>query len=298
MRSVIWTPDPDSGGDVLTFRDDRGPWVLVDIDGHTSSGVAPSGVSAPRQMGATPQGVSVPVKVVTLTVGLVADSQAELGEMRRVLEHSMADEPPRFGDAPRLGSLRYIGADESNFDIDGLPQGGPQVVSLDPTGTMQVFDVSIWCPEATWKATGDVLYPLLQATSGGMEFPVEHPFEMPSFNASDVLTNPGHVSAPVLVRLYGEATNPRLVNNRTGEVIQIIGSLAVDEYVEIETAFGRKSVTFVDGFGVRTNALAMLDLTVSTFWALLPGPQGVSFEADTNVSGRAELEFRPRYLGV
>lgn len=299
MRTVTWTPDPDQVADPVVFRSDRGPWVLVDIDGHLENLATPSGVGAPRQMGVSASGVTVSPRVVTLTVGLIAETPEELVAMRRSLAHAMTDEPSIYGQAPRLGSLRYADADSGQFDIDGLPLGGLKLVSRDPTQTMEVYDADIWCPDPRWKAPADVQWDFTQTDPGGFTLPFELPFEIDAGVVSSVVVNDGTVSTPVIIRLHGEATNPRATLASTGEVLQIIGHIEADEYVEINTGFGTKSVVLVnETTGVETEALAMLDMSVSSFWSLRPGPQEVLYEADVQVDGFAIMFFRPRFMAV
>lgn len=299
MRTVTWTPDPDTAAEAIVFRDDRGPWVLVDVQGIEGNQAAPTGVGAPRQMGQTVAGVAVSPREIVLTLGLVAETKADLVEMRRSLEWTMTDEPPVFGQPPRLGSLRFADVDEGQFDIDGLPRGGLQFVSRDPTGTMEVYDVTVWCPDPRFKAPADVQYDFSQTDPGGLEFPITLPLEIDAGTVEAVVVNQGTVSTPIVVRLYGESTNPRVVQTSTGEVLQFQGDVGPDEYVEIDTGFGTKRVEVVTiSTGERVDALERLDMTVSSFWSLRPGPQSVRYEADANVDGYAVLYFRPRFMGV
>jgi hypothetical protein len=49
--------------------------------------------------------------------------------------------------------------------------------------------------------------------------------------------------------------------------------------------------------GARTAVMDRINLAKPDFWALRPGLNVVTFEADVNVSGRAELYWRQRQSG-
>lgn len=298
MRKATWTPDPEQNAETLIFGP-RPPYAFVDIGGHLDSEATPSGVGAPRQMGETFQGVTVGPRVITLTIGLVGESPSELVALRRQVAHAFTDEPALYAETPKLGTLRFEDDGADVLEIDAAPRGGLKLVSRDATREMEVYDVELYCPDPRWRSPGDLTYSFEEiASGGGLELPFELPFEMPSTNSALLILNPGSVSTPVIVRVYGEVTNPRVINGLTNEVLALQGTIESGQYVEIDTSFGHKGATLVEADGTRSNALPMLDLTVSVFWSLRPGLQAVLFESDSNVDGFVDLFYRPRYMAV
>jgi hypothetical protein len=167
-----------------------------------------------------------------------------------------------------------------------------------PTGAKSIapFDIEWLAPEPYWRAVADIQ--VLFTGAGGFGFAVTFPLEMTSNNVQVEIANDGDVDAPVTARLYGDATTTRIRNLTTGEELEITGHIAAGEYVEVSTAFGDKRVELVViGTGVRTPAMDRINLAKPDFWSLRPGLNLVTFEADVNVSGRAELYWRQRQSG-
>ena len=126
---------------------------------------------------------------------------------------------------------------------------------------------------------------MLFTGTGGFAFAVEFPLEMTSNNVEVEIANLGDVDAPITARLYGDVTTARIRNLTTGEVLEITGNIAATEYVEVSTAFGDKRVEqVVIATGVRTSVMDRINLAKPDFWALRPGLNVVTFEADVNVS--------------
>lgn len=92
---------------------------------------------------------------------------------------------------------------------------------------------------------------------------------------NSIATNIGHVDAPVLIRIIGACTNPRIENLTTTEYMQFNNLVMLaDDVLEINTAFGEKSV--------RQNGVNMfykLDFS-STFFNLKVGENVIRFSDD------------------
>jgi hypothetical protein len=124
------------------------------------------------------------------------------------------------------------------------------------------------------------------------------PEQVAPLRLAQAVANDGDVDAPVTARLYGDVTTARIRNLTTGEELEITGHIAAGEYVEVSTAFGDKRVELVViATGVRTAVMDRINLAKPDFWSLRPGLNLVTFEADVNVSGRAELYWRQRQSG-
>jgi len=109
--------------------------------------------------------------------------------------------------------------------------------------------------------------------------------------------NDGDVPCPVLITFTGPATNPRIIKQETLEYIRINATLSAADYFIINTAFGQKTITFVQG-GIAKNGTAFLDLG-STFFQLDVGANTVYFEDDSVAStATATMEWAERFVGL
>ena len=133
-------------------------------------------------------------------------------------------------------------------------------------------------------------------------------------------TNNGDVDCPVEILIVGPITNPKVINNTTGEYLQIIKTLAAGEYVLFYTGFGNKVVYVnsgevpaiefpVMGGGLNEggeifseilqyNGMQYLVLT-STFFSLETGVNELELiDAGSNTGMTMNVKYRERFVGV
>lgn len=128
-------------------------------------------------------------------------------------------------------------------------------------------------------------------------FPVTFPAVFGQRTNVGTITNGGDAVAPVIIRFYGGVTSPTFYNRTTGEYIAIRGTIPQDTTLEINTAFGVKSIYLIRG-GERQNAFSMLDPR-STLWSLQPGANQIEYVAEAdNPDSYGELIYSNRYMGV
>jgi hypothetical protein len=291
---------PADGGDALIFTTGpAAPLKLVSMGGLGPVTVQPLTVKTPGQSGQTLLDVIVPPRVVTAVGQLQAADLAALWPMRAAFCRALVRQPVRPGETQTLGVLRIVRDGSPSLELDVVPLSSAVPAPKSSVGILPV-DVEFEAPYPNWREIADAL--LAFVASGGWSFGeggtvIEFPLEMPSNNIEQEAINAGDVDAPVLIRMYGEATTVRMLNETTGETIEILTTLAAGEYVEIDTSPGKKAVTLVSG-GVRSDLMAALNLSLADFWTLRPGSNMVKFEADVNTSGSAEILWRQRYSGI
>lgn len=137
---------------------------------------------------------------------------------------------------------------------------------------------------------------------GGFILPSIFPGEIVSFDVRDEVNNTGDVSVPILATITvgsgGQVKNPRIVNETIDKEIKVDITVTENQALEIDTTFGKKSVTLIDSLGNRTNAMQFLDLDVSEFWKLKSGTNRIFFDATQNTKGTLEIIWRNRFAGV
>ena len=128
-------------------------------------------------------------------------------------------------------------------------------------------------------------------------FPVTFPCVFGTRTNTGIIQNLGDAPAPVVIRFYGGVTSPSFINHTTNEAITLSGTIATDEILEINTAFGVKSITLISG-NTRTNAFSMLDPR-SQLWSLAPGKNEIEYTCEMdNDDSFGEVAYFNRYLGV
>jgi hypothetical protein len=279
--SLVWTTTP---GDPIT---------LMALDGVGPITVSPLTTKAPGQSGQTLLDTDTPARVVTVTGLLQAADADAFWTARAAFARALVRQPVRPGETQALGILRVTLPGHAPLEIECQPLSvnlpSPESVGIITT------DVEFYAPYPFWREIADV--GLYFYSSGGWSWPLLFPLAMQGGSVSQEIVNLGDVDAPVLIRMYGEATNVYMSNLTTGQIVKILTALAAGDYVEIDTSFGAKSVTLVSG-ATRTDLMSALDLSNADFWSLVPGSNWISFGAGLNVSGYAALYWRQRYSGI
>ena len=291
---VEWFP-ADGSAPVRLTTGPAAPLRLMRLEGTEPVAVDAVTIKSPNQPGATAVDVVVPPRVVTAGGLLAAATPAAAWALRAALLRSLAQQPTRLGETYALGRLRVTLDGRQPLELAALPRA----TSVErPAGTKAVapFDIEWLAPDPFWRATADTQ--VLFTGAGGFGFALSFPLAMTSNNVEVEIANDGDVDAPITARLYGDVTTARIRNLTTDEVLEVTGHIAAGEYVEVSTAFGDKRVELVVvATGAHTAVMDRINLAKPDFWSLRPGLNLVTFEADVNVSGRAELYWRQRQSG-
>jgi hypothetical protein len=105
--------------------------------------------------------------------------------------------------------------------------------------------------------------------------------------------NAGNVATYPLIRLYGEATNPKIRNLTTGATLGFLMSVGDGEWLEIDT---RERTVRLNGISSQSR-YDRLDVLDSTWLTLQPGVNHLWYTCDTSgVNARAEIIYRSTYL--
>lgn len=288
---------PANGGAEILFT--TGPdaaYRLVSLDGIGPMELNPQSIKSPGQTGETAVDVIVPPRVVVVQSLIQAPTPAALWPLRAALSRALVIQPTRLGEEIETGRLRLTLPDSPPLELDVIPRSA--AMPRGKSGIIGTADIEFFAAYPYWREADDSLL-VFETSGGGFEWGLEFSLEMESNNVQQEVDNQGDVDAPTLIRIFGDCTVARLLNLTTGETIEITGQIEADEYVEIVTGFGEKAVTLVNTVtDARISIMDRLNLALADFWHLRPGLNTVRFEADVNVSGRAEFFWRQRYSGV
>lgn len=273
----------------------RGPYFLTSTTGLLPSATTAQMTGAIGQRGETVAGLKTSSKVVAAQVAILTTSEAELWATRSALARALVIEPPDIGEDPETGTLRLYRPGRPVVEADAIPEDSPREGGRVGRHDYTV-DIEFRLVSPYWRAEGTS--ELVFATEGALQFPLEHPMEITSSSIEAHPTNLGDVSAPMTIRIDGEVVNPRLESVERDKVVRLIMTIPPDDYVEIDTSFGRKSITWYKADGTTENAMRYLDLAVSELWWLLPGENTVIFDADNNISGSALITWISQWSGV
>lgn len=266
--------------------------VLVQLlEGTGEAPVTLQMSKAPFQDGQTLIDQVLEPREMTIQLLIKGNDRQELWDKRRKLTRLFN---PKLG----LGTLRWEQDNGTAYAIKAVCDGGIEYPEGAGQGDrLQTAMIHLLSPDPAWYRPTPEEW-VLASFVGGMTLPLQFPVSFGQVGQSVPIHNKGDLATPVRLVFRGPLKNPVLENVTTGQEIRITEQLLAGEYLEIETAFGRKSVWKTDAEGQRFNAFHYV-APDSVFWQLVLGMNEISYSA-TEESGDAAvtLTFFHRYVGV
>lgn len=278
MEKITYT---NSLGNTLTF-DYKGEYILADFTGMSAAEVVPATSQGYKQHGQTLNDVTLGIRVITLKILLWGDRYAKKRELDKLFN-------PLFGE----GTLIYTNNYQSKM-IKCVPTTPPQIASRE--GTVHIVEVELTAYDPFFLDVAENVMKMDDYT-GGLTFPLAAPsFHFAQKGDLSHINNTGDYLTPVKAEFRGDAINPCLTLENTGEFIKVNTTLDVVEKLWIDTQYGNKTVYKEDADGTKTSAYNLIDIN-TTFFQLPLGESTLSFSSD---GGQPEvyLYWRNRYLGV
>lgn len=288
MQVVTFT---NSRGQTITLKGSA-PFLLSGIDGLGDVDADIQMQRSPFQDGGTYTDSILQTRPLSLEVAIISeDGPVGVSQKRSEIAQIFN---PKLG----LGRLTYEN-ENGVIEIMAVPEHVPAF----PRGsenrgyTFQKCIIDLIAPDPYWKSI-DNLDQSLTAWIGKFEFPVEFPVQFGERADRATIINVGDEKTPVIIEFTGPATNPIVTNETTGESIKVNRVINSGDVLEVNTAFGNKTVEIISPNGSRTNVFNYIDLD-SEFFQLIPGENVVSFSSDdADKAGSVSIQYKNRYLGV
>lgn len=265
---------------------DAAPYILTKIEGLGASDTNIQSQKSPDQDGESYIGLTLQPRSMSIEIMIVANTE---NEMIRRREAALQIFNPKLGP----GTLVYtIGEKERR--ISAISELAPSFPDAgDFKDTMQPGLIQLYCPDPFWLDPGETSEEIV-TWIGGMRFPLRLPTRFAMKGSKKInITNNGDVDTPVKIEISGPATNPKIINQSTGEYIKVNRALVQGDTLVITTGFGKKRVEIND-----QNVFNWIDLN-STFWQLQPGDNIIEYTSDDEVESAAvKITYFNRYLGV
>lgn len=160
--------------------------------------------------------------------------------------------------------------------------------------------ISFLCSNPYWLDEKDTFLDI-KSVVGGLEFPLEidtiEKIEFAVVSFYKVVDNEGDEEIPLQIEYTGPATNPKIINETTGEFIQVNMEIGEKEKLIINTAQGQETVNLVtpnETIDVYNN----IDLN-STFFKLILGKNLIKYSSDNEgAKDKVSITYSNRYVGV
>lgn len=282
MQRVTFT---NSKGEsiVLGYQE---PFFLNKIEGLGDVEANIQSQKSPGQDGSTPTGTTLEERFIPIEVVITEEYYTNRQTISRIFN-------PRIGP----GLLVYEN-DVVRREIIAQPEHVPKFPDERPrVGQLAIIDLV--CHNPYWKS--ELKVEQLNTWEGKFKFPLRLPtkFGAQAKSKSKILINNGEVETPIFITFNGPATAPISITNlTTDEFIEVNQSLLEGERLEINTAFGQKSVTKVSYDGTRANVFHYINLQ-STFFDLEVGNNLIDYSmgADYERAG-VVISWHNRYGGI
>lgn len=268
-----------------------GTYELISATGLSGLSADTQTQKAPYQDGVTYLDSLLDARPIDIEVNIRESSYTNLFNKRREIQRIFN---PKLG----LGTLRYEypgGVREISAVSTIVPIMVNNSDNMNPN--FQKAFISLLCPDPSFR---DPNLQVINVSSfeGGFEFLMEFDIDFGEVGQQATVVNNGDLATPILAIFNGPVTNPVLENVTTGEQIAVTITIPMGERLEINTAFGQKSVILYDSMNVPTNAFYAVDPT-STFFMLQPGENVLSY-ASTGSAGNDVLtvQYYNRYIGI
>ncbi len=198
---------------------------------------------------------------------------------------------------PKLGEGVFTWEQEGRtFSIDACAEKGIEFIDNPDSYLTQRALVYLVAPFPYWYDPIPESW-TVASFSGGFELPLELPLTVGTIGQTFVAENRGDVNTPVFISFRGPVSNPVIENLTTGEKIQITRQILAGETLEINTAFGSKSIIIEDALGTRSNAFHYVS-DDTELWQLIPGENEISYAATEEAGDAAvTLRYYHRYSG-
>ena len=264
----------------------QGSYIIADYSGLSESDVIPITSRGFRQIGQTLAYTSLGTRIIGLNFFVHAMSMADFYEKRRNLSSLFN---PLLGEGTLIYSNDFI-----TKQISVLPTMSPE--PKEKMGTLQRFYVEFLANDPFWYDITESKL-LMTGFTGGLTYPLEsEDYQFADIAATAKIINNGDWLTPVRFKFVGAMTNPKITNTTTGEFIEVTKTLVAGEQLIIDTAYGNKTVTYVDGTGASSSAYNLITNT-SSFLQLQVGENRLTFVADTGIP-EIFIVWRNRFVGV
>jgi hypothetical protein len=289
----------------LTFYNNRGTIEinqigdvkLMRIEGVSGITTSPLSISSPETDGSevildTDGNVKsyLTNRNITITAAIKKSSLTLLNQYKRTLVNIMS---------PKIPSKLKYSNETYEKELDVVVELTPSFSQTDNYTNFQVFFVSLIAHNPFWKDISDS-NEILAISTPLISFPLvcEPTFALECDGENRVaIDNIGDVDTPVEIYFYGPATNPKVINETTGEFIEVTKILLSGESLYINTKKGSKQVLYNNGI-TETNAFSLIDID-STFWQLKVGENIITYEATAGIeTASMRVIYKNNFIGL
>lgn len=162
-----------------------------------------------------------------------------------------------------------------------------------------LVNVTFICQNPFWLDETDLISQLKYIKNNGFSFPAVFKTKFAQMSYKKKIINRGDIEVGCIIEYIGEAINPKVTNETTGEFIKVNRTLEAGQKLVINTAVGQETVDIILADGTKVNVFNWIDLE-STFFKLQIGENVISYssENETNQDVVINVIYSNKYAGV
>lgn len=223
-------------------------------------------------------------RFISLTGRIFAQSALLLEQSRRDLQAVLTSPPLAMTITTNAGSQYLLTCYLDSFDMP-----------ITRAMTSARFSITLIAPDPVIydnAAGGSLTATVNLALGGGFAWPITWPIVWAAGAPPTVVTNTGEVVLYPKITLTGKMTNPKIMNNTTGEFFTFTGfTTTTDDVVVIDM---KNRTVLLNGGSILPFASS-----TSRWWALLPGNNDITLtSSDSSDTVVATIEWRSGYRGI
>lgn len=181
-------------------------------------------------------------RVIKLQVTIRTKNREKLYELRRKIMRIINPKTYNQATGKRGELLIYYTNDYKTYRIYGKVED-----SADFNNRKNNHDkttISFYCQDPYWlDEKGEDID--IKSVAGGLSFPLILPSHFALVSFYKEIENKGDVEAPVQIEYVGPAMNPKVLNETTGEYIQVNMEIGEKETLVIDTREGKETVNLI-----------------------------------------------------
>ena len=263
-----------------------GSYILESYDGLAAAEVIPITSKGYRQHGNKLNYVNLGTRLINIYFYIHAEDMADFYAKRRNLSVIFN---PLLGE----GELTYVN-DYMVKTIRVLPTVLPTTV--EKFGTLQLLNIELTANDPFWYDAEENCL-LMGSYANGLTFPLEQAeYKFADLDTFSEVIIDGDIETPLTIEFSGEAQNPKITNETTGEFIQVSKVMTAADKLTITTHYGNKTVIFTDANGESSSAYHLIT-NDSSFFQLQTGKNILRFSSELG-QPEVSLTWRNRYVGV
>ncbi|NEU29931.1 phage tail family protein [bacterium LRH843] len=279
----------NSRGESITFNSVGSSFGANNITGLGDVDADIQTQKAPYQHGSTPIDVVLESRPISFDAVIFGKGDTDISNKRKILSKVFN---PILGEG--VLEMRY---GDNVYMINAIAEHVPKFgTGFENRGRRhQVALIDLICPDPFWEEIITTTVKLEDFVAS-FRFPFHLPAKFSARGDTRIIVNEGHVDTSIVVEFRGEAINPVITNQTTGEFIKVNRAIPSDHRLIIKTAPDDMTVEIIDPDNAKQDAFSYIDLE-STFFSLNVGENKLSFLTE---GGKPEvyIKYKNKFLGV